>query len=718
MNDMKRYKLSGIFVSVLLIFSIFTLLSISEVNADEVISVSAKSYQNTIIIEFENESTSKIKTIKMWLGGDATFKSFKAEPDWGYTPGSEVVVFTATNTLNPGESVKFGLVTNEKVNGINWRVFDQNKNQIGEEAIKTLIQEISHTTPSFIEDESEAVEQAKETGSALYGIKKFIPEKLRIGSDVRLAGNGFGAGEELKLYLDTTILKSVNTDEQGNFLTTISIPDTYDTGTSEFMIKDESGNFQSTNINIEEQKNRFLKTTEFEVNNIPAEISYDEMLTFSGSAYPQSAIIISFENLDTRDLEKTRVITANSNGEWIFEETINRTDIVGEKYVIFKNNKDKTTKNLTVKSDYKIDIFASAVRYNMGDTVSIIGISESNTDIIIWIKDQNKNIILYDIFTTNANGDLNYQFVVDDEFSSGTYTAIVKQEDGGSDATVFGIERYPTTSITALMSKTNFPLDSVAVVNVVGPQLTKLSITILDSNDNVKLTDSVTTTSSGKVKYAIDLDGLSSGIYRAAVSATNAQDAVKFSIGLETGSGPISLITTQENYSPGESILIIGNTGNNARLIVTLYDPSGIVVSETETFSDGWGSFSTESIGIPSDGSLGNWKITAHSRLDSKSIEINVAVPFGLGLTLQIEETEFGAGDTVLIKGVGQSNSSRLTVEIIDEDDQVIVSLETPITSSGMFSLPWNIPVDIDTGVYTITVSDAVNSSSIQIFIQ
>ena len=86
MNDMKRYKLGGIFASVLLIFSIFTLLSISEVNAEEVISVNAKGYENTIIIEFENESASEIKTIKMWLGGDATFKSFKAESDWGYTP--------------------------------------------------------------------------------------------------------------------------------------------------------------------------------------------------------------------------------------------------------------------------------------------------------------------------------------------------------------------------------------------------------------------------------------------------------------------------------------------------------------------------------------------------------------------------------------------------------------------------------------------------------
>ena len=718
MNDMKRYKLGGVFTSMLLVFSIFTLLSISEVNAEEVISVNAESYQNTIIIEFENESVSKIKTVRMWLGGDATFKSFKAEPDWGggkYSD-SKLLIFTATNTLNPGESVKFGIVTNEKVNGINWKALDQNDNEI--DTRKTSIQEISHTTPSFIEDESKAVEQAKETGSALYGAKKFIPEKLRIGSDIRLVGNGFDAEEELKLYLDTTILKSIKTDKQGNFLTTITIPDTHSTGTSEFIIKDESGNFQSTNINIEEQKNRFLKTTEFNVTNIPGEVSYDQLLTLSGTAYPQSAIIIQFESIDTRDLEKTRVVTANLNGEWVFEEMINRTDVIGEKYVIFKNNQDKTTKNLTVKSDYVIDVYASAVRYNAGQTVSIIGIGESNTNTTIWIKDQNKKIILYDIFKTSVNGDLNYEFIVDDRFSSGTYTAIVKQDAGGSDAAVFGIEQYPTTHIVTLMEKTNFPLNSKAVMNIVGPQSTKLSITLLDSNDSVKLTDSITTTSSGKAKYAIDLEDLSSGIYRAAVSATNVQDSVKFSIGLETGSGAISLISTHENYSPGESILILGNTGSNARLTITLYDPSGNIVSKTETFSDNSGNFSTEDIGIPSDGSFGSWKITAHSRLDSKSIEVVVSLPMGLGLSILLDETEFDTGDTVLIKGVGQSNEKRLTVEVINEDDEVVVSLETPITTDGTFSLPWSIPGDISTGTYTIKVSDAVNSSSIEIFIQ
>ena len=716
MNCMKRYSTTAILISVLLVFSIFTLISISEVNAAEVISVNAKGYENTIIIEFENESTSKIKTIRMWSGGEVAFTSFKSEPGWGggkYSD-SKLLIFTATNTLNPGESVKFGLITDEKVNAINWKALDPNDNDIDKGKIS--IQVISETSSDILEEESKEVEQAKETGDELYGTKKFIPEQIRSGSDIRLVGSGFGSEKNLKLYLDSTILKSVNTDKQGNFLTTISIPDAYNVGTSEFIIKDEFENIQTTNINVKESKNRFLKTSNFEVNSIPAEIRYEETLTISGSAYPQSAIIIAFEN-NERVLEKTRVISANANGEWVFEETIERTDDLGEKFLIFKNKQDKTTKSLTVKSDYLIQISTSAVRYNAGEAVTITGTGEPNDDTTIWVKDQNKKIVHYDVFTSNADGSLNYEFATDDTFSSGTYTVIMKQE-GGSDAALFGIGKYPTSVIVALMEKTNFDLNSKAILSIVGPASSNLSITILDSNDNIKMTDSITSSSIGKNKYAIDLDGLDSGVYRVAVSSTNIQDSAKFSIGLESASGAISLVSTKSNYSPGESILIIGNTGNNARLMITLLDPSGNISATTETFSDSTGSFSTNNIGIPSDGILGDWKITAHNRLDSNSVEINVSIPTGKSLTLQIEGTQFATGDIITIKGVGQSDANRLAVKITNESDEVVESLHTPITSSGMFSLPWTVPAGFDTGTYTITVSDDDNSSSFEIFIQ
>ena len=53
---MKRYSTNAIFISALLVLSIFSLISISEVKAEEVISVNAKGYENTIIIEFKTKA--------------------------------------------------------------------------------------------------------------------------------------------------------------------------------------------------------------------------------------------------------------------------------------------------------------------------------------------------------------------------------------------------------------------------------------------------------------------------------------------------------------------------------------------------------------------------------------------------------------------------------------------------------------------------------------
>ena len=713
---MRRYLIGGIFTSLLLVFTTFTLFSISEVDAEGTISVNADGYENTILVEFENESTSKIKTIRMWPGGEVTFESFKSEPGWGggkYSDG-KLVIFTATNTLNPNESVKFGLITSKIVNGINWKALDQNGNDI--DTGKTSIQTISETDSIFTEEESKEVIEAKETGNQLYGTKKFIPDVIRVGSDVRLVGNGFDLQENLKLYLDNTIIKEVNTDDQGNFLTTIEIPNTKDAGTSEFIIKDESGNIQSTSIEVKAAENRFLKTAKFEISSIPAEIRYDETLTISGSAYPQSAVIIEFEDMD-RVLEKVRVVTTNSNGEWVFEEIIDRGENIGEKYVIIKNNNNKTTKNLNIKSDYLVQAATAAVRYDQGETLSITGTGEPNQKTTVWIKDESGKIVHYDVFTSQPNGNLDYSFTTTDSFETGTYTAILKQSTG-SDATVFGIGKYPTTTIVTLMEKTNFLLNSKAILNIIGPPTSKLNIQILDSNDQIELTDSLVTSSTGKMKYTIDLDGLTSGIYRAVVSSLSIQDSIKFSIGLEPGSGSISLISIQETYSPGQSILVLGNTGSNARITITLYDPSRNISSITETFSDDTGNFSTTAIGIPLDGELGTWEIVAHSRLDTKSIDINVTVPTQKGITLDMTDTEFNPGNTIMITGVAQSDASRLTIVITDQNGEIFSLLETPVTAYGTFSLPWLIPGSTETGTYTITVSDTENSASIDVFIQ
>ncbi|MCH2402705.1 MAG: hypothetical protein MK216_01585, partial [Candidatus Nitrosopelagicus sp.] len=121
MNPMKNYSKANFIVILLAVVSLLVVLPSSEITAAETISVNAKNLDNTIIIEFSNSpnNTSEIKMINGWLGGDKTFKSFKTERGWGggtYSDG-KLLVFTAVDNLKAGESVKFGLITNQKVTG-------------------------------------------------------------------------------------------------------------------------------------------------------------------------------------------------------------------------------------------------------------------------------------------------------------------------------------------------------------------------------------------------------------------------------------------------------------------------------------------------------------------------------------------------------------------------------------------------------------------------
>ncbi len=349
MNNMQIY--SKYVISVLLILSIFTIFSISEVQAAENIFVNAKSFENTIIIEFENGLVGvddTIKTIKIWLGTDNSFKSFKSEPGWGggkYSDG-QLLVFTATNPLKPGESIKFGVITDKKASGINWKVLDKNENQLSTGNV--LPQEISQASP-IIEGDAKMIEEIKETAESLYGIKKFIPEKLRVDSNVRLTGNGFNSEQTLQFYLDNVSLKSIKTNKEGNFVTTLHIPDTINPGTSEFIIKNEFGDLQSTNVNISESKNRFLpEATGFEITNIPREIRLEDTLSISGNGPPLTTIILSINN-EQDILEKVRVIDINANGKWSFEEIVTTDEIIGAKTYFLKNGVNHILREIEFK---------------------------------------------------------------------------------------------------------------------------------------------------------------------------------------------------------------------------------------------------------------------------------------------------------------------------------------------------------------------------------
>tara|TARA_B100001179_G_scaffold130600_1_gene93684 strand:+ start:2006 stop:4117 length:2112 start_codon:yes stop_codon:yes gene_type:complete len=698
----------------LVVLSVLVVFSISEVSAEEKISVSAKSFDNTIIIEFENEekNTSNIKTVKIWLSADNSFKSFKSDLGWGggeYSDG-QLLVFTASNPLKPGESVKFGVITDKKASGINWKVLDENDISLGSNTVSS--QEISESSAVVEEGIDDGTVPS---GEKLYGTKMFVPEKIRIDSNTRLIGNGFGPEQTLKLYLNDDLLKSVKTDLNGNFITTIAIDATVMAGTNEFIIMDESGNTQITNINIDAAKNRFKKTvSDFEITNITTEVKLDETLTISGKAEPKSSIIMTLSNADG-DKEKIRVVSVDVNGEWIFEEIVSRDSSLGTKSILMKNQQNYVQRDILVKSDKSIIISLPATRYNPGDVITLSGTGLPNKDVTIIIKDTEDKIIHYEILNGKNSGNISFEYTTEKLAPTGTYTLIANQE-GETDVNLFGIGQYPTSQIVVLMDKKSYISSSTVQMNIIGPPSTGLMLVVIDPSDNNKFSDTIITNSQGKIKYLLDVSNYASGVYQIVVTKGNVQDSTQFSIGLQTASGPITLNTSKQVYVPGDRIILLGQTGNESLITITLFDPSGNIFGKSEVFSSFDGNFSSEELGLPTNAELGTWKITAHSKLNSATHEITVSETSQLILSLLIEKTEFNVGETMMIKGVGPTTSSHIDIEIIG-GGETIVTLGTPITGTGEFSVPWIIPGNLTVGAYIINIDNGQVTANFQFYI-
>ena len=215
----------------------------------------------------------------------------------------------------------------------------------------------------------------QQTGDTLYGTKKFIPDNLRTGSNMRLVGDGFSSEQTLQFYLNDEFLKSTESDAQGNFITTIKIPDSIGTGISEFKIVDELGSSQISSVKINEQQNRLIKEgqviQEFKINNMPKSVTLDNTLSISGVGHPSKPVLITIKNEDT--IETIQVVNIGVNGEWNFQKPITTDDELGDRTIIIRNDFNETSRDLSIVTGQLFTISVFTATTDLGDVFVLTG---------------------------------------------------------------------------------------------------------------------------------------------------------------------------------------------------------------------------------------------------------------------------------------------------------------------------------------------------------
>jgi len=711
LNYMNKSSTRGIFLSITLLFSIILMVIPSIVYAEE---INAKSFalEETTIIEFTNDSNEGVDTFRIWLGSDFSFKSFKTEKGWvGEKTPLGVIIFTSSETIKPGESVKFGVKTDKTKPGINWKALNKEDNQIDTGKV------LSGELPEIIQNTRPKQEQPLENtgiGIVTESIFRIIPESPNVGSSIRVTGEKFGASQEFDFYIDTKKIGTFETDENGHFMTTMKISEEQKADRVDFIIKDKDGEEKKISLRIGEIQNRIPESQSIKltIKGLPDVIHRGDFLEIYGTGDPGSAITAEIATQEG-EIINSRTAEIDSKGNWkLAEPIIVALDTPFGKYsATITDGRQSILKHWTVESDKVIIIAPINLKFEQGEIMKFNGTALPNKPIEIILEDPLGKEVFADIFQIDDSGFVEFEFQTALSATKGTYTIIATQEKE-KEFIFVGVGQLPSIPVNIELDKLNYKTSETVIISLSGKGSDIVSLLIIDPSDKpIGQAIPITLEPDGSGSYSLNLEGYSLGVYSAVISKGNTQSVEIFTVGLQIGSGKIEINTTKTNYLPGDSILILGDTAPNVLLTVILYDPDGNEVKVNETFSDKSGKISESSFRIPSDAKAGTWTINAKSGQNLDIIEIEVLATLFEGMQISVEKGEKvpTVGETITIKVFGAKQT--VEIEIIAVDGEIIETLAFQASSQGEINLPWIIPKETEPGIYTIRVTDAFGST-------
>ena len=700
-------------MSVALLFSLVLISFPSNVYGDEV-SVTSIAFEETSILELTNNSKQEVNTFRVWLGSDFSFTSFKTEQGWsGERTPQGVIIFTSSEPIKAGESVKFGVKTDKETTKINWKALDSTNTQIAIGA------SVATDIPKVVK--SLAVKNTlKNTGESMSTESKFriIPDKPNIGSTIRITGDNFGSSHEFDFYIDSKKIGSFETDKDGHFMTTMKIPENQKAQRVDLKVVDKDGEEKTISLRIGEVETRVPIATSIPltIKGIPEIVHRGDYLEISGTGDPNSAITAQILT-PSGDTINSRTAEIDSRGNWSLDKpVIVPLDAEFGKYsVSISDGREDTSKYWTIKSDKVILIAPTKLKFDQGELITFNGTALPDLPIDFVLEDPIGNEIASDFFDVDKSGLVEFQYQSSQNLDKkGTWTLIATQGQH-RELIYVGYSQNPDIPVNIEFDKLSYKASETAHLTITGKASEILSLIIVTPAGNVETKSiPIQLEANGKLNYDLKLSGFGTGIYDAVIKKGNAQSSELFTVGMQTGSGDITLTTPKLIYLPGEPVLLLGEANRDSLFTVTLFDPTGKPTKVLEFPSDDKGKFTEDRLRIPSNAVFGSWTVKVVSGPNFYEIDLEVLslVEEGIMATIIHDREIPGVGTLINIKVNGAVSQASVAITITHADGDIIDdSIKCNATTESKCSVPWIIKKDSLPGIYTVKVTDYVNSA-------
>ena len=677
--------------------------------AEEVITVKSTALDTSSILELENNRGNdfNINSVRIWLGEDNSFKSFKTEKGWTgkFEVGGKVLVFSPQTSIKPGESVKFGIKTNSENPIINWKALDS-AGQVIQSAATATKQSDTERIPQITKPKIVAINDNS--------YFKFIPEKPSVGSDFRIIGESFIPNQNIKLYIANQMVKTINIDGDGKFISTATVPDSLTAERTDFVLRDSGGTEKSVSMRLSDTQIRQMSSdVKISIDFTPKSVKRGDTIQMTGNATPDITLTLTSTDKNNKILNISTISTGY-DGKWRFDNMFPTDLALGKTTIEITDGKSTIVRNFDVVSSQLINISSLQTRYEVGDTIEFAGSAIPSNEISLIVEDPAGVEVFSESFKVDSSGNIVFNVDTIIGFIEGTY--ILHAYQGSESAiSVVGIGVQPQEVLVVSSGQVNYSAGSDIDLIIRGQPHKTVSIVVIDESDKQKISDSIELDDNGNYTYYIESDEIGTGAFTVEVRHGVSRGSTVFTIGLSTGTGIIEFQTIKDEYRLGDQILIIGKTGNSVILTVSIIDPTGSVIREFDTFTDRIGTFKVDNFKIPSNGRTGDWiiKIGNNANIVEKSFSV-VELTDMIQVNLDKDDRIYRNGDMMAISGKNAIVGSSITVTITDLNGiKVTPDLFISVTSTGEFYTIWQVPKNIEPGIYDVYVNDDTNDASI-----
>ena len=692
----------------MMVFAV-TVFGINEQSAyAEIITVKSTSLDNSSILELKNNRGSdfNIDSVRIWLGQDNSFKSFKTENGWTgkFEVGGKVLVFSPQDSVKPGESVKFGLKTDIENPIINWKALDNNGQ---------VIQTAATLTKQSDVDETLQINQPSIVAINDNSIFRFIPEKPSVGSDFRIVGENFIPNQNIKLYVSDQMVKLIKIDGDGKFISTATIPNDITSDRTDFVLVDSGGTEKNISMRLSDTQNREIsQDVKISIEHTESSVKRGEVVKINGNATPDTTLTITAKNKLGKILS-INTITTGFDGKWEFDQLFPTNLSLGKIMVEITDGKSTVIRTFDVISSQLINIESVQKRYELGDDVKFVGTAIPNTQLSVILEDSIGIEVFSKTVDVDRSGNVTFDVTIEDGYVEGTYLLFAFQ--GAEEAvSVVGIGMQPEPVMVVSTSKLNYDAGTIVDLNVQGEPHSSVAIVIIDESDQTKINDSIDLDDNGNFVYEVNSKDIGTGAFTVEVRHGVSRDSTVFTVGLSTGAGTIEFQTIKSEYSKGEQILVIGKTANSVVLTVKIYDSDGKLFREFEIFSDRIGTFKIDDFRIPSNGLTGQWSIRIGSEGNFTERYFTVETSSDtIQINLDKDDGNYITSNIMAISGKNAVVGTTVDMTINDSFGTIVSELRLSITATGEYYTLWQIPKDLEVGKYDILVTDGYSDASI-----